>query len=194
VRVVTQAFASVTVTVYVPALSPVAIAPVPPAGAHEYVYPPAPPLATTVADPFAPPEQETFVCEPVVPMADGCVMLNVPVDEHAFASVTVTVHVPAVSPVTLFVPSPAGLPGVQSSVSVPVPPLAVTLAEPLLPPLHETFVWPTGVTTIAGGAVRLKVAVPVQAFASVTVTVHVPAVSPVTLFVPSPVGLPGVQL
>jgi hypothetical protein len=67
-------------------------------------------------------------------------------------------------------------------------------AAPLLPPLHDTFVWLTGVTTSAGGAVMLNVAVPVQAFASVTVTVHVPAVRPVTLFVPSPVGLPGAQL
>ena len=34
----------------------------------------------------------------------------------------------------------------------------------------------------------------VQEFASVTVQVHVPAVNPVTLVVPSPVGFPGVQL
>ena len=33
--------------------------------------------------------------------------------EHAFASVTVQVHDPAVSPETLTVPSPVGFPGVQ---------------------------------------------------------------------------------
>ena len=37
VAVVVQPAASVTVTVYVPAVSPVAVAAVPPEGAHEYV-------------------------------------------------------------------------------------------------------------------------------------------------------------
>ena len=36
-RVAVHPFASVTVTVYAPALKPVAVAPVPPAGDHEYV-------------------------------------------------------------------------------------------------------------------------------------------------------------
>ena len=46
---------SVTVTVYVPATKPVADAPVPPDGDHEYVYDPVPPAAVTVAAPFDPP-------------------------------------------------------------------------------------------------------------------------------------------
>ena len=39
-----------------------------------------------------------------------------------------------------------------------------------------------------------NVRVAAQEFASVTVHVQVPAVNPVTETVPSPVGLPGVQL
>ncbi len=46
---------SVIVTVYVPATKPVADAPVPPDGDHEYVYDPVPPVAVTVAAPFEPP-------------------------------------------------------------------------------------------------------------------------------------------
>jgi hypothetical protein len=67
-------------------------------------------------------------------------------------------------------------------------------AAPLLPPLQEMLVCDAGVTTIAGGCVMLKVRVAVHVFASVTVQVQVPAISPVTETVPSPVGLPGVQL
>ena len=44
----------------------------------------------------------------------GWVMVKVCVAVHKLASVAVTVQVPAVRPVTEVVPSPAGLPGVQS--------------------------------------------------------------------------------
>ena len=57
-----------------------------------------------------------------------------------FASVTVQVHVPEVNPVTLAVPSPVGFPGVQLYVKVPTPPVAETLAAPLLPALQLTLV------------------------------------------------------
>jgi hypothetical protein len=60
--------------------------------------------------------------------------------EHAFASVTVQVHEPAVNPETLTVPSPVGFPGVQLYVNAPVPPKADIVAAPLLPALQETFV------------------------------------------------------
>ena len=75
-----------------------------------------------------------------------------------------------------------------------MPPETETEAAPLLPPLQEMFVCETAVTTSAAGAVMLKVALAEQELASVTVQVQVPAVSPVTEAVPSPVGLPGVQL
>ena len=67
-------------------------------------------------------------------------MVNVCAAVHPFASVTVQVHVPAVKPVTLAVPSPVGLPGVQLYEYAVVPPETVTLAAPLLPALHDTFV------------------------------------------------------
>ena len=65
---------------------------------------------------------------------------------------------------------------------------------PLEPPKQETLVATVLPETGAAGCVMLTVLVAVQLFASVTVHVHVPAVSPVTLAVPSPVGFPGVQL
>ena len=45
----------VTVTEYVPAISPEALAPVPPDGAHEYVYGPVPAATLAVAVPLIPP-------------------------------------------------------------------------------------------------------------------------------------------
>jgi hypothetical protein len=104
VRVIEQPFASVMVQVYVPAHLPVAVPPVPPLGAHEYVYGAVPPEGTTVALPVHAPLHKTFTCDCVAVNAGGCVMLNVRVVVHPFASVTVTVYVPihnaeAVAPV-----------------------------------------------------------------------------------------------
>ena len=98
-RVVVHPFASVMVAVYVPAQSAVALAPVPPEGAHAYVYGAVPPEAVTEATPVQLPLHSTFVCDPVVVKAGGCVMLKVRVVVHPFASVTVTVYVPAQRPV-----------------------------------------------------------------------------------------------
>jgi hypothetical protein len=78
--------------------------------------------------------------------------------------------------------------------NVPVPPEADAVADPLLPPLQETFVWETAATEIAVGSVIEIMREAEHAFASVTVHVHEPAVNPVTLTVPSPEGFPGVQL
>ena len=86
------------------------------------------------------------------------------------ASVTVTDHVPAVRPVTDGVPSPAGLPGVQSYVLPPAPPVVDTDAVPVAPPLHTTGV-ATAVEVKAGGCVMVTVAVVEHPLASVTVTV-----------------------
>ena len=92
-------FASVTVTVYVPAHRPVADAPVPPDGAHEYVYGPTPPVATTDATPVHPPLHRTLVCVGVSVMAGGAVMENVRVAVQPPEAVTVHVYVPAHNPV-----------------------------------------------------------------------------------------------
>lgn len=51
VRVVVHPLASVTVHVYVFAHNALAVEPVPPDGAHEYVYGAVPPLGVTVAEP-----------------------------------------------------------------------------------------------------------------------------------------------
>ena len=84
-------------------------------------------------------------------------MLNVCVVTHELASVTVHVHDPAVSPVTLAVPSPVGLPGVQLYEYDVVPPETVTEAAPLEPPLQEIFVCEAAEATNAEGAVMLNV-------------------------------------
>ena len=77
----------------------------------------------------------------------------------------------------------------------PAPPVAaLTAAAPFAPPKHATFVCDAAAKDNAGGCVTVNVCTAVQAFASVTVQVQVPAVNPVTDVVPSPVGLPGVQL
>lgn len=154
-----------------------------------------PPLTETEAAPFDPPLQDTLVCDAAdATKADGSVILNVAVDVHEFASVTVQVHVPTVKPLTLIVPSPVGFPGVQLYVYPPAPPVAAfTDAAPSEPLLQEILVCEAVVNTITEGAVILNVAVAVQEFASVTVHVQVPAVSPLTETVPSPVGFPGAQ-
>ena len=77
----------------------------------------------------------------------------------------------------------------------PAPPVGVLIAAaPFEPPKQDTLVCEAGVTEIAGGCVTVKFCALVQPLASVTVHVQVPAVKPVTEVVPSPVGLPGVQL
>jgi hypothetical protein len=88
-----QAFASVTVTVYVPAANAVAVAVVC-AGVvfHEYVYAPVPPVAAAVAEPAAAPKHALFVdAEIDATRAAGCVIVK-PVYEtgQLLASVIVT--------------------------------------------------------------------------------------------------------
>ena len=69
------------------------------------------------------------------------------------------------------------------------------LAAPLDPPKQEIVVCEAAVTVSAAeGCVIVNVIATVEELASVTVQVQVPAESPVTEVVPSPVGFPGVQL
>ena len=98
----------VTVTVYVPAINPVALAPVPPEGAHAYVYVPVPPVAVTVALPVAAPLHRIFVCAGVNEIAGGCVIVAVAVATQPFASVMVTVYEPAARPVAVAAVPPDG--------------------------------------------------------------------------------------
>jgi hypothetical protein len=90
--VAVQPFLSVTVTVYVPAVRLVAVALVPPLGAHEYVYGTVPPPAVTVAPPVAPPLHLTLVVELIEAVRTvGCVIVTAAVAVQPFLSVTVTV-------------------------------------------------------------------------------------------------------
>ena len=57
-----------------------------------------PPPAVTLAVPFDPPLQLTGVALQLITTAVGCVTTDVQVAEQPFASVTVTVYVPAANP------------------------------------------------------------------------------------------------
>jgi hypothetical protein len=63
-----------------------------------------------------------------------------------------------------------------------VPPVTVKSADPVLPPLHATFV-PVIVPLKAVGSVIVTVSVVTLLFASVTVTVYVTADKPVAVAV-----------
>lgn len=177
----------VTVTVYTPAHNPVAEEPVPPLGAHEYVYDPGPPEAVTEAAPVQAPLHNTFVCVPVVVSAGGCVMLYVCVAvQPPGLDVTVTVYTPAHNPVAVAAVPPDGA---HAYVYAPGPPVAVTEATPLHKPLHVTFVC-VGVNVMAGGAVMLNVRVIVHpAGPDVIVHVYVPAHNPVAVAPVPPLGV-----
>ena len=63
-----------------------------------------------------------------------------------------------------------------------MPPVAVTVAEPVAPPKQSTFVCAVIVAAnAAAGSVMVTVAVVVHPPASVTVTVYVPAARPVAV-------------
>ena len=66
------------------------------------------PLTVTEADPFVPPLQATFVCDVPTVNAAGCVTVYDLVAVHPLASVTVTVYVPAASPVAVAPVPPDG--------------------------------------------------------------------------------------
>jgi hypothetical protein len=173
------------VHVYVPAQSAVAVAPVPPEGAHAYVYVPVPPEATTEAEPVHAPLHSTFTCDCVALSGGGCVMVTLAVATQPLLSVTVTVYVPADKPEAV---APVPPDGAHEYVYVPDPPVAVTVAEPLLPPLQLTFVCAEIVAVGEPAFVMVTVRVMLQPFASVTVTVYEPAPRPVAVAFVPPVG------
>ena len=87
---------------------------------------------------------------------------------HPLPSVTVTVYEPPLREEAV-VPVPPE--GDQLYVYPPLPPLALTVADPLLPPLQVTLLMEDIVATIAAGCVIVAVVLAVQLCASVTVTV-----------------------
>jgi hypothetical protein len=64
---------------------------VPPLGDHAYERDPVPPLAVTLAEPFAPPLQLTLVCDVVAVIAVGVPTVTVLVIEQVLASIIVQV-------------------------------------------------------------------------------------------------------
>ncbi len=70
---------------------PVAVASVPPAGNHSYVYTPLPPLTDTEADPLEPPLQLTSDCVDDVTIGSGSEISGFSVVIHPFASMMVQV-------------------------------------------------------------------------------------------------------
>ena len=128
------------------------------------MYGDVPPVALTVAVPFVALLHVKFTCdcnEGVTPILAATVTVVVVV--HPFASVTVHVYVPAANPVAFaFVPPE----GVQLYVNVPVPPVPLAVAVPLLKP---QFVFTkVDVAVSAGGLVSVTTCVVVHPFASVT--------------------------
>ena len=92
-----------------------------------------------------------------------------------FASVAVTVYVPAVKPLFVVVVFPL----LHNSVVGNVPPDTMMLMLPLLPPLQLMFVTVPVMLKGAVGWVITTSPVAIHPIASITVTVQVPAVKPV---------------
>ena len=59
----------------------------------------------------------------------------------------------------------------------------MAVAVPVAPPKHATLTWLVVTVSAAAGCVIVTLAVAVQRLASVTVTVYVPAISPVAVIV-----------
>ena len=107
--------------------------------------------------------------------AAGSVILIVIEAVHALASVTVTVLVPMFKEVITEVVALVD----HKYVYGVVPPEAVTVAAPVLPPKHKTLLIMVAVLKATAGWVNVATAVKVQALASVMVTVLAAAFKPV---------------
>ena len=97
-----------------------------------YVNGPTPDVTNTSISPESPPLQSTSVFTVSKSTASGFVIVTLDVDVHPLASVTVTLYVPASSPVTKALSlSGSSAPSLlQSYEKAPVPPDAVTSACP----------------------------------------------------------------
>ena len=135
---------------------------------HKKVYGDVPPVALAVAEPSDKPLQVTlaFTADDAANTA-GSVMVTLEVVVQELASDTVTVYVPAVTPVMLAVVAEL----LQAKMYGAVPPAPLAVADPLLPPLQLTDVFATVDAANTVGSVIVVLDVVVQLFASVTVTV-----------------------
>ena len=116
--------------------------------------------------------------------AVGSVTVVLAVVVQLFASDTVTVYVPANSPLAVAVVAKVAelVEVIHPKLYGAVPPEPLAVAVPLLPPLQLTLVF-TVLTVNTVGSVIVVVAINVQLFASVTVAVYVPAASPLAVAV-----------
>ena len=123
-----------------------------------------------------PPKQRTLLTEVEVARAPAGCEIVAPMDRvQLFASVTVTVLAPALSPAITEVVAAVD----QRYVYGEVPPDAVTVAAPVLPPKQRTLLTVVEVARAPAGCEIVAPMDMVQLFASVTVTVLAPALSPV---------------
>ncbi len=133
-------------------------------------------MAETLAPPLERPKQATLLSTLTVDIITlGSVTVDVVVTVHPFASVTVTIYVPAATPIIDAVVAEL----LHAYVYGEVPPVADAVAPPSEPPLQETSASTTEEATNDVGSVIVEVVVAVQPFASVTVAVYVPAETPV---------------
>jgi len=176
-------FASVAVTVYVPAVRLLIVADIDPVF-QRYEYPAVPFEANEVAEPVEAPLHKTFVVEGIDTANEvGCVIIAVVEAVHPLASVAVTVYVPAVRLLIV-----ADVDPVFHKYEYPTVPFdANEVAEPVEAPLHNTFVV-EGIDTVnVVGCEIVAVVDAVHPFASVAVTVYVPIVRLLIVAVVAPV-------
>jgi hypothetical protein len=161
-----QPFASVNVTEYVPAITPVILAVVA-VLLHIYVYAIVPPVALAVAPPSLKPLQLTLLSNCVeATNTAGSVTVTDALSVQPSLSVIVTEYVPAITPVMLAVVAVL----LHKYVYAIVPPVALALAPPSLNPLQFTLLSSTVAATKVAGSVTVTDVLSVQPFASVIVT------------------------
>ena len=127
-----------------------------------------PPATLKSIAPLVPPLQAALVTVFVkLKGAAGCVMVVLAVAVQLLASVAVTLYVPA----AMLDISSVVAPFDQRKVYGDVPPVGVKLTAPVLCPKQRTFVPMDDKASAAAGCVTVKLAVKVQFWASVIVTV-----------------------
>ena len=132
---------------------------------------PVPPVVLKVTVPSATPLHDTLVeLTTTFRLCEGAVTSMLDVYIQPLASVTVTVYVPAVSPVAVVVPC-GGTEFHDITYGAVPPATPLIVAVPLLPPRQLTLVAVSGSAVMAVGAVMVTLHEVVHRFASVTITV-----------------------
>jgi hypothetical protein len=159
-------FASVTVTLYVPATTPVILAEVA-LLLHWYKYPEVPPVSLTVAPPSEKLLQLTLLSTTAAETSvAGSVITTLAESVQPLASVIVTLYVVADTPVILALVAAL----FHAYKYAPVPPVALAVAPPSKKVLHVTLLSTTVAAIKVTGSVITELAESVHPFASVMVT------------------------